>query len=71
MKEPVPDFVGDVVRYLDLDPRSERFEIRRRIINGAVQELKVLLSDSEYDKIIILLKDSMIFWNTTCPNPHF
>ncbi|MFC1920198.1 hypothetical protein ACFLYQ_00555 [Chloroflexota bacterium] len=53
VKEPVPDFAGDLVRYLDLDPRSERFEIRRKIINGAVEELRALLKDDSYDRVII------------------
>ncbi|MBI2851674.1 MAG: hypothetical protein HYX84_01025 [Chloroflexi bacterium] len=53
MKEPVPDFVGDLVRYLDLDPRSERFEIRRRIMNGAIDELRALLRDESYESILI------------------
>ena len=43
MKEPVPDFIGDAVRYLDLDPRSEHHETRRRIINGALDELRELM----------------------------
>ncbi|MFC1900790.1 hypothetical protein ACFLYN_04270 [Chloroflexota bacterium] len=53
MVEPVPDFLGDLVRYLDLDPRSERFEIRRKIINGALEELRALLKDDSYDQVII------------------
>ncbi len=53
MKEPVPDFVGDLVRYLDLDPRSERFETRRQIMNGAVSELKALIRDNNYQEIIV------------------
>jgi hypothetical protein len=53
MKEPVPDFVGDLVRYLDLDPRSERFEIRRKIINGAFEELTTLIRDDDYKNVFI------------------
>ncbi len=53
IKEPVPDFIGDLVRYLDLDPRSERFEIRRKIMNGAMEELKALLKDDSYNRIMV------------------
>ncbi len=53
MKEAAPDSIGDLVRYLDLDPRSERFETRRRIINGALEELRALIKDDRYDQIII------------------
>lgn len=53
MKADAPDFIGDLVRYLDLDPRSERFETRRRIINGALEELRALIKDDRYDQIII------------------
>ncbi|MFC1965751.1 hypothetical protein ACFLWI_02235 [Chloroflexota bacterium] len=53
MREPVPHFIGDVVRYLDLDPRSENFETRRKITNGAVEELRELINDESYTQIII------------------
>ncbi len=53
MKEQVPDFIGDLVRYLDLNPRSELFEIRRNIINGSLDELRALLKDDSYKEIII------------------
>jgi hypothetical protein len=53
MKEPVPDFIGDVVRYLDLDPRSEHHETRRRIINGALDELRELMKGDRYNRIIV------------------
>jgi hypothetical protein len=45
-------FMGDVVRYLDMDPRSKYYEIRQKIINGAVDELCALMQD-DYDQIII------------------
>jgi hypothetical protein len=54
MKEPVPDFAGDLVRYLDLDARSKHFETRQRIINGALEELRELAKDGRYDRIIIV-----------------
>jgi len=46
------DFIGDVVGYLDLDPRSEHYQTRQKIIGGAVAELCALIAD-DYDEIII------------------
>ena len=45
-------FMGDLVRYMDMDPRSKYYETRQKIINGAVDELHALMDD-EYDQIII------------------
>jgi len=45
-------FMGDLVRYLDMDPRSKHYETRQKIINGAVDELCALMDD-DYDQIII------------------
>ena len=45
-------FIGDLVRYLDMDPRSKHYETRQKIINGAVDELRALMDD-DYDRIII------------------
>ena len=45
-------FMGDVVRYLDMDPRSRYYETRQKIINGAVDELCALMND-DYNQIII------------------
>jgi len=46
------NFMGDLVRYLDMDPRSKHYETRQKIINGAVEELCALMDD-EYQQIII------------------
>ena len=46
------NFMGDLVRYLDMDPRSKYYETRQKIINGAVEELCALMDD-DYDQIII------------------
>jgi hypothetical protein len=54
MKEPVPDFIGDAVRYLYLDPRSEHHETRRRIINGALDELRELMTGDRYNRIFVV-----------------
>jgi hypothetical protein len=45
-------FAGDVVRYLDLDPRSKHYETRQKIIDGAIEDLCALMED-KYDRIII------------------
>jgi hypothetical protein len=47
------NFMGDVVRYLDMDPRSKYYETRQKIINGAVDECCALMQD-DYDQIIII-----------------
>jgi len=46
------DFLGDLVRYLDLDPRSKHFETRQKVINGALEEL-IELMKSDYEQIIV------------------
>jgi hypothetical protein len=45
-------FMRDLVVYLDMDPRSNHYETRQKIINGAVDELSALMEDN-YDQIII------------------
>jgi hypothetical protein len=44
-------FAGDAVCYLDLDPRSDNFETRQKIIDGALEELKELTEN--YDQVIV------------------
>ena len=46
-------FIGDLVCYLDLNPRSEHYETRRKIINGALEELRELMKGDRYDQIIV------------------
>ncbi len=53
IEEKAKDFVGDLVRYLDLNPRSARFETRQQIIKGALEELRELIKDDRYDQVII------------------
>ena len=48
------DFIGDVVGYLDLNPRSEHYETRQKIINGALEELRELMKGDRYDQIIVV-----------------
>ncbi len=45
-------FMRDLVVYLDMDPRSNHYETRQKIINGAVDELYALIEDN-YDQIVI------------------
>ena len=45
-------FMRDLVVYLDMDPRSNHYETRQKIIDGAVNELCALMEDN-YDQIII------------------
>ncbi len=52
--EPVPYFLSDFINYMDIDPRSNTYEIRQKIMGGAVQELRELISDESYDQIIIV-----------------
>ena len=45
----------DLVIYTTSDVRSQNYEIRRKILDGAVEELKLLLkSDWRYDQIIVV-----------------
>ncbi len=46
-------FAGDLVRYLDLDPRSKHYDTRQKIINGVVDELCALMED-EYERVILV-----------------
>lgn len=46
------NFMGDLVRYLDMDPRSTHHDTRQKILNGAVEEVRALVED-DYDRIII------------------
>lgn len=43
----------DLVIYTTSDVRSQNYEIRRKILDGAVEELKLLLK-SDYDQIIVV-----------------
>jgi hypothetical protein len=45
----------DLVIYTTSDVRSQNYEIRRKILDGAVEELKSLLkSDRRYDQIVVV-----------------
>lgn len=51
-KEAEKNFMGDIVRYLDLDPRSKHYDTRQKIKSGAVEELRALMDDG-YEQIIV------------------
>ncbi len=53
VEELVRDLAGDVICYLDQDPRSDHHETRQKIINGAVQEIKQLINGKRYERIIV------------------
>jgi len=44
----------DLVIYTTSDVRSQNYEIRRRILDGAVEELKLLLNSGRYDQIVVV-----------------
>lgn len=47
------DMMGDVVIYSTADVRSVNYAIRQRLLAGAVDELKMLLKDDDYEQIIV------------------
>lgn len=51
VEEAAQHLLGDVIRYLNLDPRSQHYETRQKILNGAVEEVRVLMKN--YDQIIV------------------
>ncbi len=53
------NFVGDLVGYLDIDPRSKNYDTRQKIQNGALEELCELMKakdkdgNDQYEQIIV------------------
>lgn len=47
------DYMGDVAIYTTTDVKSKHYYIRKEILDGAVKEVKVLIDDPRYEKIII------------------
>lgn len=45
--------LGDLVIYTNADVRSRNYDIRQRVLSGAIEELKLLLNDNYYRKIIV------------------
>jgi hypothetical protein len=48
------DYLGDVVVYTTTDMKSPYFATRSEILYGAVEEIKTLMLDERYDKIVIV-----------------
>ena len=47
------DYIGDIVIYTTNDMKSKFFKVRTEILYGAVEEIKQLLEDEKYERIII------------------
>lgn len=47
------DFIGDIVIYTSTDIKSKFFSVRREILEGAVNELRFLLEDRRYARVIV------------------
>jgi hypothetical protein len=45
--------LGDLVIYTNADVRSRNYDIRQRILSGIVEELKLLVNNNYYRKIIV------------------
>ncbi|MEW6088120.1 MAG: hypothetical protein AB1498_07425 [bacterium] len=52
-KQVLISYLGDVVAYTSTDIKSKTFEIRKQILDGAVEHLKLLLKDERYGQIIV------------------
>ena len=48
------NLMGDVVIYTTSDARSANYEIRQKMLNGAVEEMKQLLANDLYQQIVIV-----------------
>src|SRR5690606_19272522 len=46
------DFVGDVVVYSSTSQKDKTFEIRKKILDGAFNQLKIILECGKYENII-------------------
>jgi len=50
----IVDLLGDVVIYTTADVRSRNYEIRQKVLRGAVEELRLLLENNYYEQIIVV-----------------
>ncbi|MDD5537435.1 MAG: hypothetical protein PHF12_00535 [Candidatus Omnitrophica bacterium] len=53
LKGPLVDAFGDVALYTSSDMKSKYFEVRSKILNGAVEKLTFLMKSGSYDEIIL------------------
>jgi hypothetical protein len=51
---PLVDFMGDVTLYTTTDTCSQYYEVRRKILEGAVEKARRLLVDDDYDEVLLL-----------------
>ncbi|MCU0444210.1 MAG: hypothetical protein MUE85_04775 [Microscillaceae bacterium] len=49
----IMDYIGDVTVYTTIDDKSEHYNIRQKILNGAVEHIISLLEDDDYEQVII------------------
>lgn len=54
LRAPLVDYLGDVTLYCCADKKTQYFEVRRRILEGAVEMTKHLLENEEYSEIILV-----------------
>lgn len=54
IKNKIIDMVGDVVIYTQSDVRSANYDIRKKMLDGAVEELKLLLANDRYQQIVVV-----------------
>ena len=52
ISKPIIGLLGDLVIYTTSDVRSRNYEIRQKILSGAVEEIKLLLNNDYYQQII-------------------
>lgn len=53
IRKTLVDFIGDIVIYTSTDIKSQFYEVRKQILDGAVKELESLLLDKRYKRIIV------------------
>jgi hypothetical protein len=51
--ERIVNLLGDLVIYTTSDVRSRNYEIRQKMLSGAVEELRLLLNNDYYQQIIV------------------
>jgi len=54
LEGPLVDTFGDVALYSSSDKKSKYFEVRKKILNGAVEKLKFLLQSDMYENVILV-----------------
>lgn len=47
------NYLGDVTLYSTTDAKSEHYAVRKEILNGAVEKVRLILENDDYDKILL------------------